>query len=469
MPRLLRSTVLRHALVYFGIFAAVAAVAVAYIFWRTNVLMAANLETAIYAEIRSLDDQFRIGGVEQLRRAIAERSETPGNSLYLVAGADARRLAGNLKEVSPELWNTVGRVIFVYRRPAGSGAGTEERLAFANVFRLAGGARLIVGRDIEDQREFGRIVRNAFLWTLAGMALLGFGGSILMNRRLLRRLAAITETSRTIMAGDLTRRVPLAGTGDEFDRLAENLNAMLQRIGELIDGFKAVSDNIAHDLKTPLSRLRNRTETALREARGEDAYREALQAAIDDADDLIKTFDALLSIARLEAGAAANSRARFALNEVVADVCELYEPVAEESGLALTYTPAPETFIEGERQLIAQALANVIDNAIKYGAPLAPCGGDDGSGGAKPEIAVRLIPNGQWAEVIIADHGPGIPAADRERVLQRFVRLEASRSRPGSGLGLSLAAAVARLHGGRLTLGDNAPGLAVTLSLRREA
>jgi signal transduction histidine kinase len=458
--RLLSATALRYSLLYFGLFAAAAVIAAAYIFWRTNVLFATGLETAIQAEIRSLDEQYRIGGIEQLRRVIAARSETAGNSLYLLADAQGRRLAGNLREVSPQLWNTAGRVAFVYRRPV-AGGPAEERLAVAVVFRLAGGYRLIAGRDIEDQREFGRIMRAAVLWTLAGMALLGLGGGILISRTLLARMDAITETSRTIMAGDLSRRIPLSGADDEFDRLAANLNAMLQRINELIDGFREVSDNIAHDLKTPLSRLRNRVEAALREARGEDDYREALSAAIEEADDLIRTFDALLGIARLEAGAAAGTRARFSLNAVVSGVCELYEPVAEESGMTLVQCEAPDIEIEGERQLVAQAVANLVDNAIKYG------GG--GAEGTKPDITVSLQTNGAYVEIIVADRGPGIPAVDRDRALKRFVRLEASRSRPGSGLGLSLAAAVARLHGGRIALASNEPGLKVILSLKRGA
>ncbi len=456
--RLLSTTALRYSLIYFGLFAAAAAIAATYIFWRTNVLFATSLETAIQAEIRNLDEQYRIGGIDQLRRVIGARSETPGNSLYLLADREGRRLAGNLKEVSPRLWNTAGRAVFVYRRPV-AGGRAEERLAVAVVFRLAGGYRLIAGRDIEDQREFGRIMRTAILWTLAGMALLGLGGGIFISRRLLARMDAITATSRTIMAGDLSQRIPLSGADDEFDRLAANLNAMLQRIAQLIDGFREVSDNIAHDLKTPLSRLRNRVETALREARGEEDYREALSATIEEADDLIRTFDALLSIARLEAGAAPGARTRFSLNAVVGGVCELYEPVAEESGMTLVQAGAPDTEIEGERQLVAQAVANLLDNAIKYGGR--------GGEGAKPDITVSVEPDGVYVNIVVADHGPGILEADRNRALKRFIRLEASRSRPGSGLGLSVAAAVARLHGGRIALASNEPGLKVTLSLKR--
>ena len=461
LSRLLRTTAFRSFIIYFALFAVTAAASVAYIYWRTNVLLTLQLEGAIQDEIDSLDEQYGSGGIEQLVRTIAERSETPGNSLYLLTDAAGRRLAGTFKTVSPELWNSTGRVIFVYRRPAPGGA--EERLAYAVVFRLKDGSRLIVGRDIEDRREFGRVIRSAFLWTLAAMALIGGAGGLLIGRSLLRRIESMTETSRQIMAGDLSRRIPVGSSGDEFDRLGDSLNAMLQRITELIDGFKEVSDNIAHDLKTPLTRLRNRIEAALRDAEGEAAYREALQATIEEADEIIRTFDALLSIARLEAGAASPARSAFDLGAVVGGICDLYEPVAEEKGIALRCETSGSALITGERQLIAQAVANLIDNAIKYGGEMRR---EDAS--AKPDIAVSVALNGETAQIIVADHGPGIPTADRERALKRFVRLEQSRSRPGSGLGLSLAAAVARLHGGSVALLDNAPGVKAVLTLRRD-
>ena len=459
--RLLRTTAFRAFFFYFALFAIAAAIAVAYIYWKTNVLLAAQLESSIQAETQSLDEQYRAGGIEQLVRTVGERSETPGNSLYLLTDAGGRRLAGTLKAVSTELWNSEGRVAFVYRRPAAN--GSEDRLAYALVFRLQDGSRLIVGRDIEDRREFGRVARSAFLWTLGGMALIGLLGGLLIGRSFLRRIESITLTSQQIMAGDLSRRIPLTAAGDEFDRLAASLNGMLQRITELVDSFKEVSDNIAHDLKTPLTRLRNRIETALREAGGEYAYREALQATIEEADEIIRTFDALLSIARLEAGTASNARNEFDLNVVVGGVCDLYEPVAEERGITLACQTASPAVIRGERQLIAQAVANLVDNAIKYGGD---ANGAEPS--AKGNISVRIAMNGETAQIIVADHGPGIPPADRERAFKRFVRLEASRSLPGSGLGLSLAAAVARLHGGHIDLLDNAPGVKAVLTLRRD-
>jgi signal transduction histidine kinase len=293
------------------------------------------------------------------------------------------------------------------------------------------------------------------------MALVSIGGGYWVSRKLLTRIDAVSATSRTIMEGDLTGRLPVHGSGDELDRLSESLNLMLARIEQLMAGLREVSDNIAHDLKTPLNRLRNRVEEALREPHGEPVYREALERTIEEADGLIKTFNALLSIARLEAGAGGENREQLDVSELVRDVAELYEPVAEERGILLKAETAPPLVIRADRQLLGQAIANLIDNAIKYGAPDAA----QENGGAAPEVEVSVGANEGVAEIVVTDRGPGVPEAERERVLNRFVRLEASRCEPGSGLGLSLVAAVARLHGGTLKLEDNAPGLRVVLAL----
>jgi signal transduction histidine kinase len=262
------------------------------------------------------------------------------------------------------------------------------------------------------------------------------------------------------MAGDLGGRLPVAGSGDELDRLSESLNLMLARIEQLMAAMREVSDNIAHDLKTPLNRLRNRVEAALREPYGEPVYREALERTIEEADSLIKTFNALLSIARIEAGAGGENRERLDVASLLCDVAELYEPVAEERGLVLKAEAKGPVFVRADRQLLGQAIANLIDNALKYGTAEA-----NGAGGKAPDVEVTATERGDVVEIAVTDRGPGVPASDRERVLERFVRLEESRSEPGSGLGLSLVAAVARLHGGRLRLEDNAPGLRVVLAL----
>jgi signal transduction histidine kinase len=458
LTKLFRTTTFRLSLTYLALFSAAAIVAIFYIYWNTTVLLSRQLNQTIDAELKGLAEQYRAGGLEQLVRTVADRSGTPGNSLYLVADSEGRRLAGNLSAVSPELWDSLGPVEFVYRRP-GTG-GVEKRLAFANVFRLPSGYRLIVGRDIEDRRELARMVRSAMLWGLGVMAVFGIGGGYWVSRKLLARIDALAATTRTIMDGDLTGRLPVTGSGDELDRLSESLNLMLVRIEQLMAGLREVSDNIAHDLKTPLNRLRNRVEQALREPYGEVAYREALERTIEEADGLIKTFNALLSIARIEAGAGGENREKLDVSTLLRDVAELYEPVAEERGIELKAETDAPIFVRAERQLLGQAIANLIDNALKYGAPERSSGN-----GSKPELEVSAQTKGSTAEIVVTDRGPGVPVLDRERVLGRFVRLEASRSEPGSGLGLSLVAAVARLHGGTLRLEDNEPGLRVVLAL----
>ena len=450
-------------MIYLGLFAATAAAAVGYIYYKTNILLTQQLNEEIRAELQSLDQHYRQAGLEGLRGAVAQRSETPANSLYLLANAEGVHIAGNLKAVSQSLWNSNGQVEFFYRRSFDN--EVQKRYAFAIVFRLTNGYRLVVGRDIEDQRQFGNVVRSAFLWALVGMTIVGLGGGVFIGRNLLRRIETMTETTRQIMQGDLSERIPLTESGDEFDRLAISLNMMLKRIEELVAGFKEVSDNIAHDLRTPLNRLRNRIEAALNEPGGSETYKEALQSTIEEADDLIKTFDALLSIARLEAGAAQRTDENFNLTTVVTDVVELYEPVAEERGLTIKWLANGQTFVKGKRELIAQAIANIIDNAIKYGASAQPQSGDTANEG----IVVSLVSKNKVTEIVVADNGPGILPEDRDRVFKRFVRLEASRSMPGSGLGLSLAAAVAQLHGGHLSLSDNEPGLKVTLAIPASA
>lgn len=461
LTKLFRTTTFRLSLTYFALFSAAAIIAIVYLYWNTTVLLSRQLNQTIDAELKGLAEQYRAGGRDQLVRIVAQRSRTPGNSLYLVADRNEKQLAGNLSAVSPQLWDSVGPVEFFYSRPAPG--GMEQRLAFANVFRLPGGDRLIVGRDIEDRRELSRLIRSTMLWGLGVMALVGIGGGYWVSRRLLARVDNLSATTRTIMAGDLSRRLPVSGSGDELDRLAESLNSMLGRIEQLMAGMREVSDNIAHDLKTPLNRLRNRVEEALREPPDETAYRDALERTIEEADGLMKTFNALLSIARLEAGAGGDDRDSLDLSAVVGDAAELYEPVAEERGIALKVDLAGHVPVRGNRQLLGQAIANLIDNALKYGG-VAPAQAN----GHGSEVVVRTSSHDGYAEIAVCDRGPGVPESERERVLGRFVRLEASRSEPGSGLGLSLVAAVARLHGGTLRLEDNEPGLRVVLSLPLE-
>ena len=315
-------------------------------------------------------------------------------------------------------------------------------------------ATSIATRELRSSRgKFAFVVLSVAIGVAALTGVRGFSSSF---------RSMLTLQARSIMAGDLAGRLPVAGTGDELDRLADNLNAMLERIEGLMGGLKEVSDNIAHDLKTPLTRLRNRCEQALRGARGVAEYRAALESTIGESDELIRTFDALLMIARAESGHARDNMVEFDAAAIARDVGELYEPLADEKGLALKVEAPAEAPVRGNRELISQALANLIDNAIKYAAP-----DTVKVNGVPAEILVKAGADADRITLTVADHGPGIAAADRGRVVERFVRLEQSRSQPGSGLGLSLASAVARLHGGELKLEDNEPGLKSIIALPR--
>ena len=467
LGKLFRTTTFRLTLVYLTVFALFAAFLLAYFALNTRRLIDEQITDTVNAEITGLAEQYRQGGIRSLVITIDTRARRPGSSLYLVTTFTGQPLAGNVTALQPGILDKPGWTETIYRRLDEVAEGTTsqekahpEHRALVRVFQLPGGFRLLVGRDLEERERLYRIVLAAGRWSVAIVLVLGLAGGLLVSRRVLRRVDAMTETTRTIMEGDLGERLPVAGTGDEIDRLAENLNQMLDRIESLMHGLKEVSDNIAHDLKTPLTRLRNRAEQALRTAKTDDAYRAALEATIDESDDLISTFNALLMIARAESGQAREDMVDFDAAEIVHDIAELYEPVAEEKGIVFKVEAATPAPVKGNRELVSQALANLIDNAIKYAAPA-----DDT--GAPAEIVVSAADGGERILLSVADRGPGIPEADRARVVERFVRLEQSRSQPGSGLGLSLAAAVARLHGGELLLADNEPGLKCVIALPR--
>jgi signal transduction histidine kinase len=459
LGKLLRTTAFQLTLVYLVIFIVFAASLLGYFALNTRRLITEQITTTVDTEISGLRDQYTQGGIRRLVIVVDLRSRRPGSSLYLVTTATGEGLAGNVGSLEPGVLDHPGWLETNYRRLEAP-EGTDHR-ALVQVVQLPGGFRLLVGRDLEERERLFGIIANAGQWSLALVIVLGLAGGFFVSRRVLNRIEAMTGTAQTIMAGDLAGRLPVAGTGDELDRLAEHLNAMLERIEALMGGLKEVSDNIAHDLKTPLTRLRNRCEQALRGAAGVDDYRAALESTIAESDDLIRTFDALLMIARAESGHARDNMTEFDAAEIARDVGELYEPLADEKGIALRVDAPAAAPVRGNRELVSQALANLIDNAIKYAGP------NGRVNGAPAEIVVKAGNDGERISISVADRGPGIAEADRGRVVERFVRLEQSRSEPGSGLGLSLAAAVARLHGGELKLEDNHPGLRSTIALPR--
>jgi signal transduction histidine kinase len=459
LGKLLRSTAFKLTLVYLLIFIAFAASLLGYFALNTRRLINEQITTTVQGEIRGLTEQYEQGGLRRLVTSVELRSRRPGSNLYLVTTSSGEGLAGNVGALEPGALDHPGWLETSYRR-LDSPDGADRR-ALVEVVQLGGGFRLLVGRDLDERERLYNIIANAGRWSFAVVVVLGLAGGFFVSRRVLSRIDAMTGTAQTIMAGDLAGRLPVAGSGDELDRLAVNVNAMLDRIVALMHGLTEVSDNIAHDLKTPLTRLRNRCEQALRSSAGEKDYRAALESTIEESDGLIRTFDALLMIARAEAGHARDNMTEFDAAEIARDVGELYEPLAEEKGLALKVDAGIPAPVRGNRELVGQALANLVDNAIKY------AGSNGKLNGEPTEILVRAGNEKDRIVLTVEDHGPGIPEADRDRVVERFVRLDQSRSEPGLGLGLSLASAVARLHGGELKLEDNHPGLKSIIDLPR--
>jgi signal transduction histidine kinase len=468
LGKLFRTTTFKLTLVYLTVFALFAAFLLAYFAWNTRRLVTQQIVATVDAEISGLSDLFQQGGIRRLIFAIDDRGSRPGSSLYLLTTAAGEGVTGNIGSLTSGILDKSGWTETAYRRIDDSDTAAEHQ-ALVRVLQLPGGFRLLVGRDLQERERLHDIIISAGRWSIAIVVVLGIAGGFFVTRRVLKRVDAMTGTTQRIMAGDLSGRLPIAGSNDELDRLAGNLNVMLERIEALMHGLKEVTDNIAHDLKTPLTRLRNRAEEALRTAEDESQYRAALERTIEESDGLIRTFNALLMIARAESGQARDNMTNFDAAEIAHGIGELYEPLADDKGLTLRVEADESAPMHGNRELISQALANLVDNAIKYAAPdnatLAP--DSPPLNGVPPEIVVKAAGDGDRILLTVADNGPGIPADDRTRAVERFVRLEQSRSLPGSGLGLSLANAVARLHGGELRLEDNAPGLRSVLALPR--
>jgi signal transduction histidine kinase len=463
--KLIRTTAFRLTLVYLFLFALFAASLLAFFAWNTRHLITEQITTTVNAETGEISDIFGRRGLRGLVLTIENRALRPGANLYLVTTPAGQAIAGNVGSLSPGVMATTGWSETAYRRL--DDQDSTNHFALVKVTELSSGFRLLIGHDLEERRRLFGIVAHAAQWSVLIVVVLGLGGGIFVARRVLRRIDAMTGTTQRIMAGDLSGRLPVGRSGDELDRLARNLNAMLERIEALMMGLKEVSDNIAHDLKTPLTRLRNRAEEALAKSRTEAEYRSALERTIDESDGLIRTFNALLMIARAESGQARGNMDDFDAADVARGIHELYEPLAEDDGMTLR-VKVESAPLHGNRELISQALANLVENAIKYGKPdvtVQPLSAGATTEADRKEILIEARRVGDRVLLSVADHGPGIPVADRKHAVERFVRLEASRTQPGSGLGLSLASAVATLHGGDLRLDDAHPGLIATLAI----
>ena len=416
-------------------------------------LLERQTENTIHAEILGLADQYQLLGVTGLVDTVQRRSIETGGAIYLLEGPNQTHVAGNLDAMPRGVVQNQTWIDFPIT--VGKAPNSIQHTARGFQVELANGYDLLVGRDVNELRQFRDLIREALLWAVGMSLVLGLGGGYLMSRNFLKRVDAITGATRVIMAGDLSRRMPVTGTNDELDRLSGSLNDMLSQIERLMNGMKEVSSNVAHDLKTPLTRMRARIDAALRQD-SKPEFKAALNQTIDECDQLLRTFNALLSIAQAESGQMRQGLQPLDLNDTLTDVVELYEPLVEDAGGSLKLESFSGLTVRADRQLMAQVLNNLIDNAMKYGE-------------SAPSKTAEILVRGSVADgsvvIEVADQGVGISEDNRERVLGRFVRLDESRSKPGSGLGLSLVASVMTLHNGQLILEDNKPGLTAILRL----
>lgn len=476
MPAIMKTTAARLSALYLLLFALCAILLVFYITSLSARMLITQTQETINDEVLGLAQAYKRGGLPTLVRVVEQRSRQPSANLYLIADANGQILTGNVQSLEPGVLGNEGWTTrpFYYRR-YGEGELDRQRSensqnqtqeesgrghdAVAVVLTLPNQMIMLVGRDLGEPQRFRDVVRRALMLALGMMGLGGILIWFFVGRAALKRIDGVSSASKRIMGGDLSGRLPVTGAGDEFDRLSQNLNTMLARIATLNEGLKQVSDNIAHDLKTPLTRLRNRAEATLAGKHKVTDYREALEATIAESDQLIKTFNAILMISRLEAGYSSENLAKVDLAAAIHDVVELYEPVAEEGGVSLEAAPMDNIEIDGNRELIGQALSNIVNNAIKYSTDASE----------KPTVLVTLERANGQIRLAVTDNGQGIPDEDdRARATERFVRLEKSRSQPGSGLGLSLAKAIMKFHRGRLDLLPANPGLSVVMSFPEE-
>jgi signal transduction histidine kinase len=412
-------------------------------------VLSGRTDSKLVATSARLSDRFASIGREGLQREVAQLlvdGIEQDTEVYLLLAPDGEPLAGNIAGWSP--------VLGEFDRLSSGEVERDGRPSLSRLLphRLADGSVLVVGRDLQDRKQVEQLVWRALIGGGFAALLLSIGGALLFRRLIERRVGAIRRTAMEIEAGDLSRRIPLTGIDDEFARLSRDINSMLNRIEHLMDGVRHVSNAIAHDLRTPLGRVRGRLDEALRAGRDPWRLAGAARRAIRQIDDLIRMLDKVLQIAEAESGARRQSFETVALASIVTDVIELYDAAAEAKGITLQRTLGSEACILGDRQLLASALANLIDNAVKYA-------------GRGATVRIEVAESDDRVSLAVRDDGPGIPAAERAHVAERFYRLDRSRGRPGNGLGLSIVSAIATLHHGHLHLEDGSPGLLARLEL----
>jgi signal transduction histidine kinase len=445
-PRLLRSTGFRFALLHTLIFVG----SVCVIGWVANVTVTAALENQardrVLAVTAALVSDYQQSGPGGLAAAVQERSSSVKRRLfYAVLDPDGHAIAGD--GYLAQFAGTADTGSLPIKRNAGE---SETGMILVATRGLADGLRLVVADNLDSVEDVQEVLLTAFLVALALAIMLGLAAGALFTGSLLRRVDGITRTAEAIIGGDLARRIALTGSGDDFDRLSATLNAMLDRIADLLENLRQISNDIAHDLRTPLGRLRQRLEDAKLRAASQSDYADAIDRAVEEADALLNTFSALLRIAQVEAGAQRAAFRTVDLSDVMSTVAEAYGPVAEDGGKSLQTDIAEAIAMTGDRELLVQLFANLIENALAH----TPEG---------TRILMRLSAGRQGAVAQVSDNGPGIPEKERGRVFQRFYRLEHSRTTSGNGLGLSLVAAIVNLHGGKIELADKKPGLKVAI------
>jgi len=452
LRRLFCSAGVRLAAAYGGLFAVSALVLVLFLWWATIGLLNGQVDAAIRADAQGLSEQWRNGGMPALLSTIKARvtGDVDDDAIYYLLDPVGTSVAGNLGGW-PKGVMQAGQA---YELPIERNGLTS--LARLHQFNMPGGYSLLVGRDVQARAALRKLLTDTIFWALALTCVLGVAGALTVQRLFRRMLGHITETAAAISAGDLSPRIQLSGRGDEFDRLAATFNDMLDRISRLMDGVRQVSNAIAHDLRTPIARARARLEDAASHAGSTAELRTAVDRAVADLDGITAVFQALLRISEIEAGARRSAFTALDIGTLLTDLAELYGALAEERGLRLVFEASPPLPVWGDRELIQQAVANLLDNAIKF----SPSGGT-------VILRAQLTP-GAWPEtlqVVVLDQGPGIPESEHARATERFYRGEAARHTPGFGLGLTLVRAVAGLHGGCARLSDASPGLQAVLTL----
>ena len=451
LPKLFQSSTFRLALIYMGIFGTSVLLLLVFIYWSTAGYMLRQTEATIEAEITGLAEQYDHSGLPGLSKVIRDRlsRQANGSVIYLLADGQLKPILGNLEQWPKEVPTGQGWLSFRIER---DDKKYDNHQGLARVFRLRDNFHLLVGRDIHDLEEIQSLIREALFWGLLITVALALAGGTMMSRAMMRRIEIINTTCQQIMGGELSRRIPHSGGEDDFDKLVDNLNLMLDRIEDLMLGVKQVTNNIAHDLRTPLTRLQRRLDMLRESSTAGENNQELLDQAIVEADGLLLTFKALLRISEIETGSRRSEFDTIDVAQLLKDLIEFYEPLSEDRSQVLSCECSTNNTVIGDRDLLFQAFSNLLDNAIKY----TPAEG-------QVRLETKNLP--ECLQVIIRDSGPGVPVGMRQKIFERFFRLEESRSTPGNGLGLSLVAAIIKLHHGQIELLDNNPGLTVVVSL----